>query len=498
MQNIGHCQVSRRDEGGKYLSVPALVPRRHLGLGTLVWRLRRDRKGAVSALAAVTTAAFLGLVGLAIEGGYWYVGNRQGQNGADVAAIAGAMTFAKSENHASTLLAGANGAQRNGFATGGKVTVTINHPPSSGKYATNNWAVEAIIDQVEDLGISRLFNLSSMTVSNRAVALIEESGEACILALSRTLTLSGNMEIDAPNCILAGNKETGDSIIVSGSADVDVGALVAVAECDGCDDPDLVSSSTITMPYTTAPTENPFESLDAQVWPTGYSTSDTVTCDNTNYGSGGDGVTGTLLPTASNTPNSEGLLDHNNGGRAYCGGLHMTSGDVIQFKPGIYVFYEADIMITGGTLTCDGCDADNGVHIVQIDLTGHLDGLQINSGASVQLSAGTTVPAFPTVTGVTAANPTTAALDGVLYHRTLQSQDKNGDEIIINGDSTTTLVGGMYAPNGDFRYNGNSSSSCSVIVGAGVTLNGDTTLDQSSCTNIGLVPVKTRVVVLVE
>src|SRR5437899_3226277 len=58
------------------------------------WRkLLNDRRGATAVMFAVTSIALAGLVGLGAEAGNWYVMKRAGQNAADAAAIAGALTL---------------------------------------------------------------------------------------------------------------------------------------------------------------------------------------------------------------------------------------------------------------------------------------------------------------------------------------------------------------------------------------------------------------------
>lgn len=457
----------------------ALTTRQSETIRSGIWR---NERGAVSLLSAVSIVSLIGFIGLATEAGSWYLSNRQGQNAADASAVAGAMTLATSSNHASTLAAAYGTATRNGFTTGGSIVVVASNPPSHPDWNANNNAVEVIVHQAQNLGFSRLFNENAATVTNLAVALIQSTGDACVLALKRTLILSGSMQANAPNCLLASNKPGDDSIQVGNAVSLNVGSLTAVGECDGCDNPDT-DTLQLVVPYTEygTPTDNPFEALDTQTWPS-YSSSN---CDNTNYGAGDNNAT--LTPTYSNA----GLP--NNGGLAYCGQLHMNSGDTFVLEPGIYVFYEADIHITGGSLTCSAaCSDTNGVHIVQIDESGGTNRFQVASTSTVVLKAGSVVPEM------TGASPLSPPLAGVLFHRTYSSQDAVGDEIVINGNSDTRLTGGMYAPNADFRFNGTSDSGCTLIVGAGVQLNGDTSLNQADCLNIGLDPPETKTVMLVQ
>ena len=63
-------------------------------IASLLRRLRVDRRGATAVVFALAASALLGLVGLATEGGTWYLEKRHGQNAADAAANAGALALA--------------------------------------------------------------------------------------------------------------------------------------------------------------------------------------------------------------------------------------------------------------------------------------------------------------------------------------------------------------------------------------------------------------------
>src|SRR5260370_29793302 len=57
-------------------------------------QLAKDRHAATSLLFAASGFALMGLVGLGTESASWYLGKRLGQNAADTAAFAGALTLA--------------------------------------------------------------------------------------------------------------------------------------------------------------------------------------------------------------------------------------------------------------------------------------------------------------------------------------------------------------------------------------------------------------------
>jgi Flp pilus assembly protein TadG len=100
--------------------------------------LLADRRGATAVMFAVTSIALAGLVGLGAEAGNWYVMKRAGQNAADAAAIAGALTLGTASGASGCTgslqtTAGTKGttvAGYNGFTSGsGGATVTVQAPP---------------------------------------------------------------------------------------------------------------------------------------------------------------------------------------------------------------------------------------------------------------------------------------------------------------------------------------------------------------------------------
>jgi len=464
--------------------------------------LRRDDRGAIVPMVALPLVVLIGMTSLAVEAGLWYVEYREGQNTADAAAVAAAMTMANSGDPTSTNdpsdvkgLAGsydltdADVASLIRAATansvGGQMNVHINRPPKSGNFTTDNTAVEAVVLQPRTAGLSSLLGVKNVDIRNRAVATVDYINGACVLSLKKSLTIWGNYSITAPLCSLASNALGNYSIKAGGSATIAALSMNAYGNCNGCDDPTIVNLTIPARSYSIK-SEDRFEKLNSVVWPV-FSGS---TCDNTYIGTSTSNLT--LHPTYANVGSDPSNPLPTNGGKAYCGGIHMSGSDRIDLTPGIYVFKESDITADGGVLTCSTCTIENGVHLVQIDKTANVNQFIINGSALVVLNAGLDVPAVPGV------GSDISYLAGVLFYRTNDSQDSVGDEIVINGNADTILTGGLYAPNGDFRFNGNSKSDCTVIVAAGVTMNGDSVFNGSGCTDMGLKIAKTRVVSLKE
>src|SRR5262249_27240479 len=73
---------------------PNMYLTRFLALSGQCRMLLAGGRGATAVIFAATSVALMGLVGLGAEAGNWYVMKRHGQNGADAAAVAGALTLA--------------------------------------------------------------------------------------------------------------------------------------------------------------------------------------------------------------------------------------------------------------------------------------------------------------------------------------------------------------------------------------------------------------------
>src|SRR5689334_22665077 len=85
-------------------------------------RLSADRRGATALVFALGAMGLFGLVGLATEGGTWYLEKRHGQNGADTAASAGVLALVNGQNATTSA---AKAAALTGYAGGVAVTTGI-------------------------------------------------------------------------------------------------------------------------------------------------------------------------------------------------------------------------------------------------------------------------------------------------------------------------------------------------------------------------------------
>src|SRR6266404_873414 len=104
-----------------------------------------EKRGVVILTAVGMMFVLLAFVGLAFDVGYMQWSRRRAQTAADAAALAAAWAVVQGD---AVTTSGQNGSADNGYKDSvNGVTVTINKPPSSGSYASDATAVEAIVSQ---------------------------------------------------------------------------------------------------------------------------------------------------------------------------------------------------------------------------------------------------------------------------------------------------------------------------------------------------------------
>lgn len=144
-----------------------------------------DRSGQTLVLFALALTGLVGIAGLVIDIGGTWGQSRSQQKAADVAALAGAIKEANGALKPAIIQAALDSAASNGYAPS---DVTVNIPPSSGKYApggsasgplsTNDCSspavspcwVEVVINRPHSNSFSRLLGMNSFGVTTRAVA----------------------------------------------------------------------------------------------------------------------------------------------------------------------------------------------------------------------------------------------------------------------------------------------------------------------------------------
>lgn len=421
-------------------------------LGRIVRRLLRRDDGAAAITFGTMATVLVGFVGLAVEGGAWYVTRRAAQTAADTAAQAGAAAVAFSRPAAA---AATETSARNGFTNGSaNTTVTVNSPPLTGPNAGDPAAVEVIVQRTTPLQFAALFLSGNATIATRAVARVQSlgAGSACILALGQQggslvqevdLSLGGNASVNAPACSLASNT----SIRQYGSSEIDAFTLVAAGTVE------IGSPQNVTLERPAASYQPPIRDPFAPGVPgTGVPLpAQSGTCNQTNFSLG---------------PNQTQAMSP---GR-YCGGMDLKGN--AQLSPGVYVIQNGDMTVNAqANISCPSCTPGNGVTFVFTGEANQIGAPKINGGATIDLVGGT------------------AGYPGMLMYQ--DPRAPAGNDIKLNGGAGINTSGLFYFPAADLTVNGNfggSNTTCKAFIAESIVLTGTTqqTVRVEGCAALGL------------
>jgi Flp pilus assembly protein TadG len=402
--------------------------------------LRGDRRGATAVAFALAATALFGFIGLATEGGTWYLEKRHGQNAADAAATAGALALNSGQNVSKSVVSNITG-----YASGVTISTGIFASGSYTANATPANAVQAVVTTNPARLFSGLFARTQVTISESAVAMLAATGPVCMLAGAGGISFSGASGITATGCSLVSNK-TGSSGI-SGASASHVGAdasLVSAGGCSGC-------TGLNTPPLTYQP-KTPL--------PVALQTIEGVTLPNK---TGTQGNNSTSMPVAYNSTTPPTIN---------CKTFKMVGNPTVDLMPGTYIFYDADIQLNNGILKCSTCTGvgTSGVTIIMTGSSPSSIGVIGENGSpTIQLKA-------------PATNSFNSAFNGVLFYT-----DKNavlGNSVNLTGDANSKFSGAMYFPSSNVTFSGNSGGSvpdCSEIVGYSLTLTGSSKFNISGC-----------------
>lgn len=421
--------------------------------------LRRDRRGASAVAFAASAMVIMGFVGLATEGGLWYLGRRNAQNAADAAAVAGALAVTYNAN-AET--AAANSAASNGFPNTGNTTVTTIVTPAT---VTDTAKVQVTVTQQMTPYISAVFTTTPVTVGATAIAQVKVTGAACVLSTSGDLTISGAS--NSPGCAFASNSTSSTAINVTGAW---LGSTAAtVGGCCGSGTTSLTGKPM--SPYHPA-TTNPYSAADALTLPAFTAANcDTIPAPATYNGSNNTYRGTSVILLVPYNPASP---------RAYCETLSVTAGTPVLVPSGTYFFNNASLLMNGGIIGCEiTCAAPmaTGATFIFTGDAGSIGTVGLGAGKSCNTSG---------TFSVIALNPNTnfSDLGGILFYG---RGIANATICASNAPGRQPLGGGVYFPNSLLTFTGNlaSPSSCVSLVAKTVTLASRTSMATSGCAVYG-------------
>lgn len=416
--------------------------------------LRRDEHGGALVTIGLALPALLGVTALSVDLGLWYKSRRDYQTAADAGAISAAWQRLKGK---SGLLAAAKAdAARNGVIVGAGVAMEVNNPPKSGDYVSEQEAVEVVLTVPEKTMLASLVYEGSVTNVVRAVALIEITGQACVLALNSTaasaLKVWGSTSVEAKNCVLGSNSNASTSINIGGSSILTAESLWSAGGIQ-----DAGSTTLVKPPISEAwALEDPYKNLIV-------------------------GAMGGCVVTNPPVYNSSTSLSP---GR-YCGDVKFGAQADITLQPGTYYIDKGDLEVAGGARIRCNCTGTEGVTFVftSSGSPSETGTVTINGGADIQLNA---------------PSDANAQYKGVLFY---QDQAASSSIAKFNGGASMVLNGAIYFKQAQIQYNGDhsaSAKSCTQIIGDTIEFTGNSKIINNGCKDAGIEPINVKGVRLVE
>ena len=432
------------------------------------WSLRsfgRNAVGSVAIMYALSLPVLVGFAGLGVEVGSWYVSKRAMQSSADAGATAGALELTYGGDKFAIASQALAEAKRNGFTNAAGTTFTVNHPPLNGAYAGDPTAVEVVMDVPRNATFASALSFNKVTIAARAIARQAPGGDACILALDKTahdaVSNSGGASLNIDGCIVAANSKQSDAISLGGSSSLTAESMWTSGG--------IYTGSNATVNIKTTPVEQGFPLNDPYAGTP--IPSPTSPCIKAKDISGTMTIANSGSPVTICTPGST---------------LHLTSGDAIDFEPGVYLFYGVGLKVDGGaTITCSACSpgSEGVTFIFSGPSASQVGTADINGSANVTLNA-----------------PSTGTYSGLLFYQDPISANTSSNTSNINGGADIQLTGALYFPSTHVNVNGDvtGTSECSLVVAGTITFGGSSTLNTSKCSDYGYKIVTSIRVVLVE
>lgn len=410
-------------------------------------RMMVDERGQATMIVCVFIGLILmGFLALGLDVGYLFHEKRGAQAAADAAAVAAAEEASSGNTGNEQAVANAM-ARLNGFDTNASTnpaTVTIK-TPTTGNYSGASTYIEADVSQPVPTFFISVFEhkTTNMTISARAVAGGGLNSPTCICLESPTgqgLGMSNNASINASQCGVTVDSNGSNAVGVVGSATLNALSLGTVSSTwnnnSNINNNGLITSSTKVVqgittqckPVLTAPTLPaglPCYSNPIQGWTAANNYTGVYT-----------------LPLAGQTTMSNTVCYTS---------LNTSNAASVTLSPG-YTYYIQGDFTTGGGAPVSG----NGVVLY----TG--GNVNIANGVTANLSA-------PTVNGV----PQT------LFYAM-------GNNVTIQGGSTSSFSGLVYAPNSAVTLNNGTGTTLNMdFVANTLTMSGGATLNSFATSALG-------------
>jgi Flp pilus assembly protein TadG len=386
-------------------------------------RLLHDDGGQTMVLTALALTSLLGMAAFSVDVGVMFNAKRVLQTAADAGAIAGASEYSYSDVTAAAKAA----TTQNGMTDGSNgVTITVNNPPSSGSHAVgganaSSSAVEVIASRAVPTIFMKVFGLSTMTVTARAVAAFGPAS-SCIYALDTSgvdVGMNGNGDLNMPDCGVLINSSSSNALDMVGNTTLTAKSIGIVGNynTNGGETPKPITG--------VLPVSNPLAYLKAPDFT----------------------VTSCL---ADPSPKNAVTLGPATAGGTVCyNGLSMTSHAAVWLNPGVYVI--------NGALSMAGQASISGTGVT-IYLAPPNGSLSLTGGSSIDIIA---------------PNDKSNPYNGIAIFQA--PSDTN--DMTVNGNSGSTLEGIIYAPSATLSFSGTSDATiyADLVVGS-LTMSGTPTV----------------------
>ena len=433
----------------------------------------RKQKGFIAVTYAVMITGIIGFCGMAVDAGYMQWNKRRVQIAADAAAMGALRELERS--HTNTLTtAGQTDASLNGFTNGTNgTTVQILNPPTSGAYAGDNRAVQAVVRRNFPTMFMRIFGQNSVPIAASAVARTTTTDGtigACIWALNPTiksaLNLNGTTLDIRTNCSIVVESSHGEAFTMGGGPILKLGREARVGVVGGWSL--LGQSQILDVSHTPAIARSPEHIVnpgDPFVGLAEPSPNFCVTGPTCGYvGAGNLTVRGTSVAySKNNIPANNKILPG-----VYCRGLKIgdTNNQTFTFQPGVYIMYGGGLDVTSSALI-----AGDGVTIYNTGARtgGPTWGCTGNAAQNAYAPVSITGQA-----GSHLAAPTTAGnFKGMLVWGDRNLGNANGTTNKLVGGSKSYFDGAIYFKRTPLMFAGTSSTNgYMVLVADTISING--------------------------
>jgi Flp pilus assembly protein TadG len=414
-------------------------------LNRAVAAFAQDRSGAATLTLALTFTLLVGFAALGTEVAEWYSIRRTMQGAADSAAYSAATAKWNGAPSAAYTSEAKSVTASYGFTDQvADAVITVNSPPVTGSHTTDANAVEVLISRPQPLQLARMFLSGPPTLNTRAVATMNPSGNACVMALDRgnvtDVSDSGNTTLNLPGCNLYINSPSASALTMSGQATINANSAFISGNYTTSGQARLnTTSGTHTG---AAPANDPY----ADVSIPSYSG-----CNQNNYSLSGN-------KTDSFTPGSSGIM-------VFCNGFSLSGGSSVTLSPGTYIIDRGSFSISGNSSI-----SGSGVTIILTSSTG-------SNYATASVSGGSTV-------NITA--PTSGPLAGLAFFQDRNAPQSGSDS--FSGGTTQNITGALYFPNQGLTFSGGTATGgaiCTQLVALTITFNGNANFN-NNCQGTGV------------